>query len=332
MAYDSIRKTTEQFVAEAQQLHPTLKYNKTQYINTRTKVIVTCPTHGDFEVRPNDHLTKRSGCPSCSGRKRKTTQSFITESKAMYGDRFDYSKCQYKNTHTPVILICPEHGEFTITPKGYLHKGQSCKLCGIHDAGLKRRNTTEQFIQKAKSVHGDTYDYSKVDYQSNTCKVEIVCPKHGLFLQRATCHVDSKQGCPQCWQERRPPGRGGYSETYFKNNPQVHNDPAILYVVHIQDNSDNFIKVGITTRSIKQRFSVSGMKQFEVSTWIELPTTLYQAHLLETEILATLNQYQYWPNNSFKRCTECLKNNDYVVNVIKMLTHKYKPNGDVLDE
>lgn len=56
----------------------------------------------------------------------------------------------------------------------------------------------EDFIQKAKVVHGDKYDYSKVIYANNKTKVCIICPDHGEFWQTPDKHVNSKQGCPKC--------------------------------------------------------------------------------------------------------------------------------------
>ena len=57
--------------------------------------------------------------------------------------------------------------------------------------------TTEEFIAKAKAVHGDRYDYSKVKYVNNQTPVEIVCPIHGTFIQRPLNHLRGN-GCPQC--------------------------------------------------------------------------------------------------------------------------------------
>ena len=57
--------------------------------------------------------------------------------------------------------------------------------------------TTEEFIAKAKAVHGDRYDYSKVEYVNNQTPVKIVCPIHGGFIQRPSNHLHGN-GCQQC--------------------------------------------------------------------------------------------------------------------------------------
>jgi hypothetical protein len=60
-----------------------------------------------------------------------------------------------------------------------------------------KRTTTSQFIAKAKSIHGDKYDYSKVKYEKSSIKVCITCPKHGEFWQTPNSHLSGK-GCLKC--------------------------------------------------------------------------------------------------------------------------------------
>jgi hypothetical protein len=66
---------------------------------------------------------------------------------------------------------------------------------------MRKRLTTEEFIQKAVTVHGDKFEYSKVRYEKNNIKVEIICKKHGSFEQRPDKHLYG-QGCPECGKEK----------------------------------------------------------------------------------------------------------------------------------
>ena len=95
--------------------------------------------------------------------KRKTTEQFIAEAKAVHGDKYDYSKVEYKNNKTKVCIICPIHGGFLQVPKDHLD-GIGCKKCGVERRAKARRLNTDIFIHKAKKVHGEEYDYSKVEY------------------------------------------------------------------------------------------------------------------------------------------------------------------------
>ena len=121
-----------------------------------------------------------------------TTEEFINKAKKIHGDKFDYSKVNYVNNSTKVCIICPKHGEFWQTPASHLRK-RGCNLCSkpIHD--------TKSFIEEAKKVHGDKYDYSKVNYVDGHTKVCIICPKHGEFWQTPNNHVRNRN-CPKCGQ------------------------------------------------------------------------------------------------------------------------------------
>lgn len=59
------------------------------------------------------------------------------------------------------------------------------------------RYTAESFIERAKEIHGDKYDYSKVNYINCKTKVCIICPEHGKFWQTPDHHLRSI-GCPRC--------------------------------------------------------------------------------------------------------------------------------------
>ena len=128
-----------------------------------------------------------------------TTEEFIKKAREVHGDRYDYSKVEYVNSTTKVCIICPKHGEFWQQPSNHLH-GIGCPQCGLELRRKKRTHTFDDFLMKAKSIHGDKYDYSKVDYVNKRTKVCIVCPTHGDFWQSPGKHL-SGQGCEKCFRE-----------------------------------------------------------------------------------------------------------------------------------
>lgn len=132
---------------------------------------------------------------------RLTLLEFIQRSRMIHGDKYDYSKSVYVSNRTKVIIICPEHGEFKQTPDGHM-RGQGCPICRWDKAKKSIRKvqglTKDMFIKKARMVHGDRYDYSKVEYVNNETKVCIICPEHGEFWQTPHHHTTSKSGCPKC--------------------------------------------------------------------------------------------------------------------------------------
>jgi len=188
-----IKKLTQkEFIEKAKQIHGNkYNYNLVKYKNNKTKVKIICPKHGMFEQTPNKHLSWQ-GCIICSGSIKLTFKEFINKAKQIHGNKYDYSLVDYKNNKTKIKIICPKHGIFEQIPNAHLN-GQGCIICSG-----RFNYTTKEFIEKAKVVHGDKYDYSLVDYKNNYTKVKIICPKHGIFEQSFKQHISLKHGCPIC--------------------------------------------------------------------------------------------------------------------------------------
>lgn len=109
------------------------------------------------------------------------TETFIQKSRSVHGDKYEYHKSEYKNKKTPIKITCPNHGDFEMWPQTH-YSGQGCRYCAIDRVSRSKHYDTEKFVEKARRVHGDFYDYSKVDYVSSRDKVIVVCPVHGDFL------------------------------------------------------------------------------------------------------------------------------------------------------
>lgn len=184
---------TEIFIEKARAVHgDKYDYSKVEYINNKTKVCVICPEHGEFWVRPDKHTSLKSGCPKCGKTYKPTTEEFIRASKAIFGDKYDYSKTVYVNEKTKICLIDKATGvEFWQSPKSHL-QGNVGIIFSKH-----KKLTNGDFIEKAKKIHGDKYDYSKVKYKDCYSKVCIICHKHGEFWQAPYSHLYGK-GCPKC--------------------------------------------------------------------------------------------------------------------------------------
>lgn len=189
---------TEEFIEKARKVHgDKYDYSKTEYVNNATKVCIICQAHGEFWQRPNDHLAGK-GCPKCgtlhsASKHTYSTEQFVLKAKRKHGDKYDYSKVEYKSSNDSVCIICPEHGAFWQQAKSH-YRGSGCPMCGKN-----RKLTTQDFIHKADIVHQKKYDYSKVEYVNSTTKVCIVCYKHGIFWQTPKDHLVGK-GCPICNQ------------------------------------------------------------------------------------------------------------------------------------
>ena len=191
------KKTTEQFIADARKVHgDRYDYSKVNYQGSAIKVCIVCREHGDFMQKPNSHLMGQ-GCPACGGHKKRTREEFIAQARAVHGDKYSYDKVEYKNDSTKVIVTCPVHGDFLVTPDNHIHSRQGCKWCYHERRGLNSRLSQEEFIKRATEKHGGKYIYDKVEYRDSHTRVIITCPIHGDFKQLPYQHLNGS-GCKKC--------------------------------------------------------------------------------------------------------------------------------------
>lgn len=141
------RLTQEEFVSRCTEIHKgKYDYSKANYVNAQTKICVICPEHGEFWQQAFSHM-QGTGCPKCASIKSgqnqsKGQESFIYEARKIHGNKYDYSKIEYANSYTPLIIVCPEHGEFWQTPKCHL-RGSGCPKCGAREKALNRRKSKQ---------------------------------------------------------------------------------------------------------------------------------------------------------------------------------------------
>ena len=142
--------TQEEFIQKAKEKFPNLDYTKTVYISRNQPITITCPIHGDQSyTTAGNFLASKYGCPKCakisgveqqSAKIRMSRDKFIEKCKERFGDLYDYSKVDYINNDTKVIVICPIHGEFEIRPGDFLRQ-TGCPKC-------KPKSLKEDFIEQ----------------------------------------------------------------------------------------------------------------------------------------------------------------------------------------
>ncbi len=236
------KRDTKGFIAEARKVHGRrYDYSKVCYSTVDEKVTIICRKHGPFEQSPYNHL-KGHNCRDCSGLKKRTTESFISKAREVHGDYYDYSHVHYVNDREKVKIICPQHGAFPQSPNKHL-AGQGCISCGVDQQHEQQRKTLKEFLNEARNIHGEQYDYSLVEYVNNRTPVTIICADHGEFSQAPEKHL-AGQGCPDCAQ---------YG---FKLK-----EPALLYYLRIKmaKRKKPLYKVGITNNEMDARVESIGM-------------------------------------------------------------------------
>lgn len=160
------KKSNDEFITQAKQVHgDKYSYEKTNYINDATKVIITCKEHGDFEQRPNSHL-RGKGCCACGNYYKYTTEDFINLANAVHNNRYLYDKTTYVSSHQKVIITCKKHGYFLQRPYQHL-QGAGCPNC--------KRSYGEERIANYLSKNNIAYkEQSRLKNESLLCKNRVL--------------------------------------------------------------------------------------------------------------------------------------------------------------
>lgn len=197
-------KKQEDYIKIAKEKHKIkYDYSLVKYIGAKIKVKIICPEHGLFFQDLYKHSIMGYGCKKCSQKKisdkqRMGINEFLKKAKDIHGNKYDYSKMYYESNKKKIIIFCNTHKkEFLQSPEKHIYSKQGCRDCGIERRAEKKTKTNEQFILELKQIHGDKYDYSKVNYIGSHDKVTIICKEHGEFNMTPT-HLLSGEECAKC--------------------------------------------------------------------------------------------------------------------------------------
>jgi predicted nucleic acid-binding Zn-ribbon protein len=135
-----------------------------------------------------------------------TLEQVLAKFHPRHTARYDFSRAEYHGALARMTgIVCPEHGEFTQYPAQFRKEsGAGCPECGAQVRRQTRRLSRDEAIERARAVHGDTYDYSKAVYVTNKVKFEVICKHHGSFWVSPINHsYGVGQGCPTCGAAKR---------------------------------------------------------------------------------------------------------------------------------
>lgn len=292
--------TTNDFIIKANIVHNnTYDYSKFKYVDSKTKSTITCLLHGDFEQRPNDHISGQ-GCKECSIDKKrnifsKTKEQFIKEVNAIHHNKYSYSLVKYINIMTSVIIICPTHGEFKQIPNNHLN-GNGCKKCGIIKRSKSRKTSLHEFINNSNKLHDYKFDYTKFIYINSHTKGIIICPIHGEFTQRPLNHLNSQYGCEKCGIDNSVIKRLKTKEQFIKDANIIH---ANKYTYHTFDYNGNRRKSYI--KCIKHGYFKQSPHDHIISK-NGCPKCNNSKGEIIIEIFLTKNNIKYTPQKKFNDC------------------------------
>lgn len=297
----TLKRYRENFIKRSKELHGNnIDYSRVEYKDAFTKVELRCIEHGlTFYQIPNAHIRK-SGCMKCKVEKcRKSQEQFLEDCRKTHGDRYNYSKAEYRGAKEKVIVACSIHGEWEVEASSHA-LGTGCPQCMNIQSGEKQKYSEFDFINKAVEIHGNKYDYSQLGYTEFSNKVNIICPKHGSWEQLPGNHLSGK-GCTPCSYQR---AMFGYSKTDFLNASK--DGLARLYFIECWNKEERFTKIGITTKpSIRKRFPAKNTMPYNFCVLKEIIGEVDKIWDLEHEIQRSLKEYKYRPLIEFGGFTEC---------------------------
>lgn len=132
---------------------------------------------------------------------KKTAAQFILDARAIHGNRYEYLT-PYATAIKKLDIFCNECFHiFSQAPNPHLG-GQGCPKCGranlLASRLVERDRCAREFIERAKAIHANRYDYSNTTYGKNCdTRLTVVCREHGEFLISPSNHLEGK-GCPSC--------------------------------------------------------------------------------------------------------------------------------------
>lgn len=198
--------TTESFIKKAAALHNgKYDYSKVKYINSKTKVCIICPEHGEFWQRPDIHLST-NGCKNCfndekiENNKNKFVEKFIN----VWGDNYSFDKLKYVSMNSPGIITCKIHGDFEIEELRYSFEHTPCPICYKEEKSYERNI---KYLNRLKELYDDKYIWLTTDFGDYyTDYVKFVCPIHGEVKQTLCTLLNDDDSdnfaCPKCKKER----------------------------------------------------------------------------------------------------------------------------------
>lgn len=229
----------ERFLKKARAMYPDYDFSRVEYKDRETYIVVVCPVHGEFKIRPRTLLIgekgqKPHGCWKCNNlippyERGLMLETFKRRMHKLYGDKYIFVWSDYKNKQSMIRFTCKEHGEQRRSVTGLLD-GKGCAYCN-------GKFYPPDWVKNARAVHGEKYEYDENrPPQRATDIIRYKCSVHGWQETRYDCHVQQGHGCALCagvltkmpveerkqiWIKKcreRFPGKFSYRNVVYVNN------------------------------------------------------------------------------------------------------------------
>lgn len=294
------------------------EYDEGSYVAMNEPMKIICPIHGKFIAVAGDHLRSYSGCYRCGKEICKTylngpksEKEYIEQAKSVHGNKYDYNNTVYIGALDNIQVVCLVHGKFTVQAHHHL-EGTGCGVCQ-KEKYLKDR--TNNFFKKAHQIHGNRYDYSGVVYVRTHDPVIIICKDHGEFMQAPLNHL-SGHGCPVCGEEG-----SRYASTKNKFIKNSKGRECSFYVLKLLGVSESFLKIGITSMTVKSRFTKHKLP-YEYVVLVEIKGSAGLIYDIEKAVKAG-GLDRYLPKERFGGFSECYTDS-CLENICEIIKEKVK--------
>lgn len=187
-AYSKLRDTTDSFIEKAKAIHGDLyDYSRVQYSGSSVPVSIRCIKHNEvFFQKPTVHLRGFCKCQKCFLEKMQNaiqydTDSFVSKSVSVHGDKYDYSKSNYTSCREPVTITCGIHGDFEQI--AYYHlAGNGCQRCGIEDSIKTSVSSSEkEILEFVRSIDDEAYGSDR--RLIFPLELDVISHKHKLAIE-----------------------------------------------------------------------------------------------------------------------------------------------------
>lgn len=130
---------------------------------------------------------------------------FLQKSILKHQNKFDYTKVDYFNSITPIIIICNKHQiEFSQTPVKHLQNKHCCPICAKEAYSKAVRMSKENFITESIKIYSNKFSYEETEPLTIHDKVKIYCKIHKkYFEQRLNIHLKGYIGCKNCISDNK---------------------------------------------------------------------------------------------------------------------------------
>lgn len=256
---------------------------------------ITCDIHSVSKISDKYHLKQNSFCTTCrkEDRTKEFEKQFKLKSSEIHNNKYNYDKSIYIENSIPLTIKCLLHDvEFEQRPADHLKGKTGCRQCIIAKQPQSQPKSQELFIEQAKKVHGDFFDYLDVEYKNTHTHVKIKCKKHNhIFTQTPAHHLSGKNGCEICKNKGLIWSKEDFINMYSHKQ-------CTFYVIQCHDEYESFYKLGITGKTLNKRYNNYNLP-YDYITILEYTDTAANVWDLECHYKKIFKHLYYKPLKHF---------------------------------